>query len=196
MSSAELRCRAADRAGLAVPGRDPRAAGCAPAPARRRGGVRPRRRGDARARGDDDPDGRARLVRQRGVVRRLCVRAAARLDGLRDSISLTVYYGAELDMSGCTALALSQSGRTPDVVEYARRAKPPRRLRRRGHERPRVRARSRGRRRARARRGAGARGRGDEDVLQPGRGARPARRPRRRRGRRFADGSCDRRRRR
>ena len=39
---------------------------------------------------------------------------------LRDSISLTVYYGAELDMSGCTVLALSQSGRTPDVVEYAR----------------------------------------------------------------------------
>jgi glucosamine--fructose-6-phosphate aminotransferase (isomerizing) len=42
---------------------------------------------------------------------------------LRDSISLTAYYGAELDMSGCTALALSQSGRTPDVVEYARRVK-------------------------------------------------------------------------
>ena len=42
---------------------------------------------------------------------------------LRDSISLTVYYDAELDMSGCTALALSQSGRTPDVVEYARRAR-------------------------------------------------------------------------
>jgi glucosamine--fructose-6-phosphate aminotransferase (isomerizing) len=42
---------------------------------------------------------------------------------LRDSISLTVYYGAELDMSGCTVLALSQSGRTPDVVEYARKAK-------------------------------------------------------------------------
>ena len=42
---------------------------------------------------------------------------------LRDSISLTVYYGAELDMSGCTALALSQSGRTPDVVEWARRVK-------------------------------------------------------------------------
>jgi glucosamine--fructose-6-phosphate aminotransferase (isomerizing) len=41
---------------------------------------------------------------------------------LRDSISLTVYYGAELDMSGCTVLALSQSGRTPDVVEYARQA--------------------------------------------------------------------------
>ena len=42
---------------------------------------------------------------------------------LRDSISLTVYYGAELDMSGCTALALSQSGQTPDVVEYVRHAR-------------------------------------------------------------------------
>lgn len=42
---------------------------------------------------------------------------------LRDSISLTAYYDADLDMSGCTALALSQSGRTPDVVEYARRAR-------------------------------------------------------------------------
>jgi len=42
---------------------------------------------------------------------------------LRDSISLSVYYGAELDMSGCTALALSQSGQTPDVVEYLRHAR-------------------------------------------------------------------------
>jgi glucosamine--fructose-6-phosphate aminotransferase (isomerizing) len=46
-----------------------------------------------------------------------------RWTALRDSISLTVYYGAELDMSGCTVLALSQSGRTPDVVEYSRQAK-------------------------------------------------------------------------
>jgi glucosamine--fructose-6-phosphate aminotransferase (isomerizing) len=46
-----------------------------------------------------------------------------RWTALRDSISLTVYYGAELDMSGCTALALSQSGRTPDVIEYARHAR-------------------------------------------------------------------------
>jgi glutamine---fructose-6-phosphate transaminase (isomerizing) len=46
-----------------------------------------------------------------------------RWTALRDSISLTVYYGAELDMSGCTVLALSQSGRTPDVVDYAREAK-------------------------------------------------------------------------
>jgi glucosamine--fructose-6-phosphate aminotransferase (isomerizing) len=42
---------------------------------------------------------------------------------LRDSISLTVYYGAELDMSGSTVLALSQSGRTPDVVTYVERAR-------------------------------------------------------------------------
>ena len=42
---------------------------------------------------------------------------------LRDSISLTVYFGAELDMSGCTVLALSQSGRTPDVVQYVELAR-------------------------------------------------------------------------
>ena len=46
-----------------------------------------------------------------------------RWTALRDSISLTVYYGAELDMTGCTALALSQSGRTPDVVDYLQRAR-------------------------------------------------------------------------
>jgi glucosamine--fructose-6-phosphate aminotransferase (isomerizing) len=42
---------------------------------------------------------------------------------LRDSISLTVYYGARLDLSSSTVLALSQSGRTPDVVEYVVRAR-------------------------------------------------------------------------
>lgn len=42
---------------------------------------------------------------------------------LRDSISLTVYYGANLDLSSSTVLGLSQSGRTPDVVEYVRRAR-------------------------------------------------------------------------
>jgi glucosamine--fructose-6-phosphate aminotransferase (isomerizing) len=42
---------------------------------------------------------------------------------LRDSISLVVYYGAELDMSGSTVLALSQSGRTQDVVEYVERVR-------------------------------------------------------------------------
>jgi glucosamine--fructose-6-phosphate aminotransferase (isomerizing) len=46
-----------------------------------------------------------------------------RWTALRDSISLTVYYGAELDMAGSTVLALSQSGRTPDVVEYLVRAR-------------------------------------------------------------------------
>ncbi len=42
---------------------------------------------------------------------------------LRDSISLTVYYGAQLDLASSTVLGLSQSGRTPDVVEYVRRAR-------------------------------------------------------------------------
>jgi glucosamine--fructose-6-phosphate aminotransferase (isomerizing) len=42
---------------------------------------------------------------------------------LRDSISLTVYYGAKLDLSSSTVIALSQSGRTPDVVGYVERAR-------------------------------------------------------------------------
>ncbi len=42
---------------------------------------------------------------------------------LRDSISLSVYYGAELDLRSSLVLALSQSGRTPDVVEYVERAR-------------------------------------------------------------------------
>jgi glucosamine--fructose-6-phosphate aminotransferase (isomerizing) len=42
---------------------------------------------------------------------------------LRDSITLSVYYGANLAMSGSTAIALSQSGQTPDVVEYLERAR-------------------------------------------------------------------------
>jgi glucosamine--fructose-6-phosphate aminotransferase (isomerizing) len=46
-----------------------------------------------------------------------------RWTALRDSISLTVYYGAELDMRSSAVVALSQSGRTPDVVEYVERAR-------------------------------------------------------------------------
>jgi glutamine---fructose-6-phosphate transaminase (isomerizing) len=42
---------------------------------------------------------------------------------LRDSISLTVYYEASLDFSSSGVVALSQSGATPDVVEYVRRAR-------------------------------------------------------------------------
>jgi glutamine---fructose-6-phosphate transaminase (isomerizing) len=42
---------------------------------------------------------------------------------LRDSISLVVYYRAELDMTGATVIALSQSGRTRDVVEYVQRVR-------------------------------------------------------------------------
>jgi glutamine---fructose-6-phosphate transaminase (isomerizing) len=46
-----------------------------------------------------------------------------RLTALRDSISLSVYYGSEVDMAGSLVLGLSQSGRTPDVVEYVARAR-------------------------------------------------------------------------
>lgn len=42
---------------------------------------------------------------------------------LRDSISLSVYYGATLDFSQSIVIALSQSGRTPDVVDYVERAR-------------------------------------------------------------------------
>jgi glucosamine--fructose-6-phosphate aminotransferase (isomerizing) len=41
----------------------------------------------------------------------------------RDSISLTVYYGADIDVSDSCVVALSQSGETPDVVEYVERAR-------------------------------------------------------------------------
>ena len=46
-----------------------------------------------------------------------------RWTAMRDSITLTVYYDAIPDMSGSTVVALSQSGRTPDVVEYVERAR-------------------------------------------------------------------------
>jgi glucosamine--fructose-6-phosphate aminotransferase (isomerizing) len=42
---------------------------------------------------------------------------------LRDSISLSVYYGAEVDLRSSCVVALSQSGETPDVLEYVQRAR-------------------------------------------------------------------------
>jgi glucosamine--fructose-6-phosphate aminotransferase (isomerizing) len=42
---------------------------------------------------------------------------------MRDSISLSVYYGAQLPFHDSVVIALSQSGRTPDVVEYAENAR-------------------------------------------------------------------------
>jgi glucosamine--fructose-6-phosphate aminotransferase (isomerizing) len=45
------------------------------------------------------------------------------LTALRDSISLSVYYGATVDMSSSVVVALSQSGQTPDVVQYVERAR-------------------------------------------------------------------------
>jgi glucosamine--fructose-6-phosphate aminotransferase (isomerizing) len=41
----------------------------------------------------------------------------------RDSITLTVHYDSPLDLSSSIAIGLSQSGRTPDVVEYIARAR-------------------------------------------------------------------------
>ena len=46
-----------------------------------------------------------------------------RWTAMRDSITLTVHYGTPLDMSSSTVIGLSQSGRTPDVVEYIVRAR-------------------------------------------------------------------------
>jgi glucosamine--fructose-6-phosphate aminotransferase (isomerizing) len=46
-----------------------------------------------------------------------------RWTALRDSITLTAYYEARLDMSGSTVIGLSQSGRTPDVIDYVSRAR-------------------------------------------------------------------------
>ena len=46
-----------------------------------------------------------------------------RWTAMRDSITLTVHYGTPLDMGGSTVIGLSQSGRTPDVVEYVRGAR-------------------------------------------------------------------------
>jgi glutamine---fructose-6-phosphate transaminase (isomerizing) len=42
---------------------------------------------------------------------------------LRDSISLSVYYGARVDVRGSGVIGLSQSGLTPDVLEYVERAR-------------------------------------------------------------------------
>jgi glucosamine--fructose-6-phosphate aminotransferase (isomerizing) len=42
---------------------------------------------------------------------------------LRDSITLSVYYDTGPDMTGSTVIGLSQSGQTPDVLEYVRRAR-------------------------------------------------------------------------
>jgi glucosamine--fructose-6-phosphate aminotransferase (isomerizing) len=45
------------------------------------------------------------------------------LTAMRDSISLSVYYGANIDMTDSMVVALSQSGQTPDVLEYVIRAR-------------------------------------------------------------------------
>jgi len=46
-----------------------------------------------------------------------------RWTALRDSITLTAYYDAQLELRSSTVVALSQSGRTPDVIDYVTRAR-------------------------------------------------------------------------
>jgi len=46
-----------------------------------------------------------------------------RWTALRDAITLTVYYDSGPELRGSTVIGLSQSGRTPDVVEYVSRAR-------------------------------------------------------------------------
>jgi glucosamine--fructose-6-phosphate aminotransferase (isomerizing) len=46
-----------------------------------------------------------------------------RWTAMRDAITLTVHYETPLDMRGSTVIGLSQSGQTPDVVEYVARAR-------------------------------------------------------------------------
>jgi glutamine---fructose-6-phosphate transaminase (isomerizing) len=47
----------------------------------------------------------------------------AGVPAFRDSISLSVYYDAAQELGASPVVALSQSGRTPDVVEYVERAR-------------------------------------------------------------------------
>ncbi len=46
-----------------------------------------------------------------------------RWTAVRDSITLTVHYDTPIDLSGSMVIGLSQSGQTPDVVEYVLRAR-------------------------------------------------------------------------
>ena len=46
-----------------------------------------------------------------------------RWTAMRDAITLTVHYDTPLDMTRSTVIGLSQSGQTPDVVEYVTRAR-------------------------------------------------------------------------
>ena len=46
-----------------------------------------------------------------------------RWTAVRDSITLTVHYDTPIDLSGSMVIGLSQSGQTPDVVEYLLRAR-------------------------------------------------------------------------
>ena len=69
---------------------------------------------------------------------------------MRDSMSLTIYYGARVDFERSAVVAPSQSGQTPDVVEYVVQCEEAWGPHDRAHERPVVGARRRGRSRTAA----------------------------------------------
>ena len=66
---------------------------------------------------------RARLLGQRRCLRRLRLLAAGGLTAFRESISLLTYYGTAPDLRDSLVVAVSQSGRTPDVVDYVEAAR-------------------------------------------------------------------------
>ena len=105
-----------------------------------------------------------------------------RWTAVRDSITLTVHYDTPIDLSGSMVIGLSQSGQTPDVVEYLVRA------RKAGAFTVAITNDADSDLAAAAEAtialgaGPGARRGGDEDLRQHARRARAARRPHRRQG--------------
>ncbi len=80
--------------------------------------------GTGAARTERRSPGRSRHVRQRGLVRRLRIRTAARLDGAaRLDLADRLLRRRRSTSAARRSIALSQSGRTPDVVEYVARAR-------------------------------------------------------------------------
>ena len=115
----------------------PRCGGCSSSAGDRAG-----RRGRSASAARDRPPRRARLVRQRRLVRRLRVRPRCRgWTAVRDSITLTVHYGAELDMAGATALGALAVGANAGRGRVPRARARQRGVHGRAHERPGVRAR-------------------------------------------------------
>ena len=99
----------------------------------------------------------------------------AGVSAMRDSLSLHVHHRAALPLGNAAVVGISQSGQTPDVVEYVRAAREAGGDGRR-YQCPELAARGRGRLCPRPARRARGRDRGDEDVHRDPRRAGAARR--------------------